>query len=638
MRLHRITFITLSCLLLTVSAWSELTFFGWSDQHVKTDGSAEHVEIAIDAMNTLPGTDWPDAIGGKVNIPAFVIGLGDVTEWPTRAAMQTYDELITQRLRFPSYDVAGNHDSGGKERNATMFDWFKRRFGALSYTFEKNGIHFVMLYSEYDDSLGNPAQPVTKEALAWLKEQLAMIPQGKPVIVGTHLCFEAMTNRDEFVAAMDGANVLCVLGGHYHKATINRYGGVHFVQLPSPEPKSPSEVTVFYITEDRLIAIPYDYTTKKWTEDQGRILDIQIDAPEPKPISLIPEKEIKTLAIGAQAPDFSLPGVDGRIWSLRDFSEAKILAIIFTANHCPTAQAYEDRIMGLVRDYGSKGVAVVAISPNDPKAVRLDELGYTDLGDSFRDMVYRAKQKNFNFPYLYDGQTQAVSRIYGPRTTPHVFLFDRDRKLRYTGRIDNNERIGKATEHNLQNALDALLADQPVSVETTPTFGCSIKWAEKRDGVARAFERWAAEPVKLEKIDIPTIRKLLKNDSDKLRLINFWATWCGPCVAEFPELIEINRMYRNREFEMITISVDAPEREKNVLEFLEKNEASCTNYQYDSTDVYKLIEAVGHDWQGSIPFTLLVKPGGEILASYVGMIEPLEVKQTIVGYVGRYYK
>ncbi|MBN1816339.1 MAG: redoxin domain-containing protein [Sedimentisphaerales bacterium] len=638
MRLHRFFFAMLLCLILTVPVWSELTFFGWSDQHVKTDGSAEHVEIAIEAMNALPGTAWPDEVGGTVDVPAFVIGLGDVTEWPSRAAMQTYDRLITQRLRFPGYDVPGNHDSGGKEPNTTMFDWFKRRHGALSYTFEQGGVHFVMVHSEYDESLGNPAQAVTKEALDWLKQQLADIPQGEPVIVGTHLCFEAITNRDDFVAAMDGANVLCVLGGHYHRATINRYGGVHFVQLPSPEPRSPGEVTVFRIAEDRLVAVPYDYTAKKWTQDQARILDIKIDGFKPKPASVIPENQIKILAIGAPAPDFSLPGVDGRIWSLRDFSEAKILAIVFTANHCPTAQAYEDRIMELVRDYGPKGVAVAAISPNDPKAVRLDELGYTDIGDSFRDMVIRARQKNFNFPYLYDGDTQAISRIYGPRTTPHVFLFDRDRKLRYAGRIDNNERIGQATEHDLRNALDALLADKPVPVETTPTFGCSIKWAEKRDGVARAFERWAAEPVKLEKIDITAIKMLLKNESDKLRLINFWATWCGPCVAEFPDLIEINRMYRNREFEMITISVDAPDQAKNVLHFLEKNEASCTNYQYDSSDVYKLIESVGRDWQGSIPFTLLVKPGGEILASYVGMIEPLEVKQAIVGYLGRYYK
>ncbi len=151
-----------------------------------------------------------------------------------------------------------------------------------------------------------------------------------------------------------------------------------------------------------------------------------------------------TLAIGNPAPDFALPGVDGKTYSLADFSEAKLLVIVFTANHCPTAQAYEDRIEQLAEDYAGRGVALVAVSPNNPQAVRLDELGYTDLGDSFEDMQLRTRRKGFQFPYLYDGDSQEMSRAYGPVSTPHVFIFDRERKLRYVGRIDDNERIGQA--------------------------------------------------------------------------------------------------------------------------------------------------------------------------------------------------
>ncbi len=109
---------------------------------------------------------------------------------------------------------------------------------------------------------------------------------------------------------------------------------------------------------------------------------------------------LQTLPIDAAAPDFKLPGVDGREYSLRDFAADRLLVVLFTCNHCPTAQAYEDRIIKLHADYKDKGVALVAISPNDPKAVRLDELGYTDLGDSFEDMKVRAKQRKFAFPYL----------------------------------------------------------------------------------------------------------------------------------------------------------------------------------------------------------------------------------------------
>ena len=119
-------------------------------------------------------------------------------------------------------------------------------------------------------------------------------------------------------------------------------------------------------------------------------------------------------------PTFQLPGVDGKTYQLKDFADAKVLVVIFTCNHCPTAQAYEARVAKLTTDYKSKGVAVVAISPNDAEAVRLDELGYTDLGDSFDDMKVRAKDHKYPYPYLYDGETQAVAIAYGVLATPHV--------------------------------------------------------------------------------------------------------------------------------------------------------------------------------------------------------------------------
>src|SRR5450631_1614653 len=131
--------------------------------------------------------------------------------------------------------------------------------------------------------------------------------------------------------------------------------------------------------------------------------------------------EHKTLEIGMAAPDFELKGVDGKTYNLASFEKAKVLVVIFTCNHCPTAQAYEDRIIRLASDYGGKNVAVVAIMPNDPACLRLDELDFSDLGDSYEEMKIRAREKNFNFPYLYDGETEAASNSYGPVATPHVF-------------------------------------------------------------------------------------------------------------------------------------------------------------------------------------------------------------------------
>jgi len=348
-----------------------------------------------------------------------------------------------------------------------------------------------------------------------------------------------------------------------------------------------------------------------------------------------------TLAIGSKAPGFTLPGTDGKTYSLSSFAKAKILMIIFTCNHCPTAQAYEDRIIQLARDYQPKGVQVVAISPNDPLAVRLDELGYSDMGDSFEEMKLRSKQKKYNFPYLYDGKTQSVAKAYGPVATPHVFIFDTERKLRYQGRIDNMEKPSKTPDHkDTRAALDELLANQPVTTATTKVFGCSIKWAAKKDHQKEVEEAWAKEPVSLDTIDESGIKDLLKNNSDKLRLINVWATSCGPCIIEFPDFITINRMYRGRDFEFISVSADDLAQKEKVLKFLKGKQASGRNYLFSPDDKYKLIEAIDPKWQGALPYTVLVEPGGKIVYGKQGRIDVKEMKKAIVEnpLIGRFYK
>jgi peroxiredoxin len=342
------------------------------------------------------------------------------------------------------------------------------------------------------------------------------------------------------------------------------------------------------------------------------------------------------LAIGAAAPDFKLLATDGKEYALKDFDKYKILAIIFTCNHCPTAQAYEDRIKQLVVDYKSKGVGVIAISPNDPLAIRLDELGYTDLSDTYEEMKIRANDKDYNFLYLYDGETSEVSMKYGPQATPHAFIFDEKRLLRYSGRIDDGEKPGTAKNHDMRNALDALLLGKPVPVEKTKTFGCSIKWPNKRDYANKAPEEWAKEKVTIEELDINQLQELLKNDGIEYKLINVWATWCGPCVVEFPEFVTMNRMYRNREFELITISLDELNRKPNALNFLTKKQASMTNYIFKG-DKYAFIEALDKNWEGSLPYTLFIAPGGKIIYGRQGLIEPLPLKKIIAENIGRIY-
>ena len=347
-------------------------------------------------------------------------------------------------------------------------------------------------------------------------------------------------------------------------------------------------------------------------------------------------EKVNTLQIGAVAPEFDLPGVDGRRHKLHDFDKARLLVVIFTCNHCPTAQAYEDRIKQLHGDYKDKGVALVAINPNSPAAIRLDELGYTDLSDSLDEMKIRAKEHGFEFPYLFDGDTQEVARAYGVLATPHVFIFDQQRKLRYVGRIDDSE-VKEVHHHDARDAIDALLAGRAVPVERTRVFGCSTKWIDKTDSARKAIEKWDQEPVDLSTIGVKDIGLLVKNDSGKLRLINVWATWCGPCVAELPELVNMNRMYRGRPFELVTISVDDPQKKPRALELLKQKHVATTNYQFDSDDKDALANSLDKEWQGPVPYTLLVAPGGKILYRHNGAVDLLELKRAIVGYLGRTY-
>jgi peroxiredoxin len=349
--------------------------------------------------------------------------------------------------------------------------------------------------------------------------------------------------------------------------------------------------------------------------------------------------EVKTLEIGARAPDFNLPGVDGKRHRLAEYDMAKILVIVFTCNHCPTAQAYEERLKKLAADYKDKGVALVAISPNDPQAVRLDELGYTDLSDSLAEMQVRAKDKSFNFPYLYDGDKQAVSRAYGPTATPHVFVFDSERKLRYAGRVDDNERKpAEVKSRDARNAVEALLAGKAVPVEKTQTVGCSIKWSDKRDSVKQAFEKWAKESVTLQSINRRAVRRLAQNATNKVRLITVWSTGPESGGEELAKFVEMNRMYRGREFEMVSISLDGPKEKDKAQASLEKSQASFTNYLFASQSIDAVKAALDPSWSGSMPYTLLVQPGGEVLYRHAGAVDPLEVKKAVVAYLGRTYK
>jgi peroxiredoxin len=337
-----------------------------------------------------------------------------------------------------------------------------------------------------------------------------------------------------------------------------------------------------------------------------------------------------TLELGSPAPDFTLPGVDDKNHSLNDFRDSRLLVIIFTCPHCPAAQLYEDRVKKMVEEYKPQGVAIVAIQPNAPSAASLRELNYTDVGDSMEGMKIRAKYRHFNFPFLYDGDTQAVAEKYGPKATPHAFVFDRERKLRYEGRIDDNMRLASVKTHDLRNALDQLLADRPVTTPHTPVFGCSTKWKSQIEGKLKENQQLLSMPVKLEMATAEDLKKLRANPTGNLMLLNFWATWCGPCVEEFPDLVTTYLMYRSRGFELVTVSADLPMAKDAVEKFLRKERSVVRNLQFATDDTYGLQAAFDPKWESGVPFTILLAPGGKVIYRHEGEVNLLELRRIIL--------
>lgn len=339
------------------------------------------------------------------------------------------------------------------------------------------------------------------------------------------------------------------------------------------------------------------------------------------------------LSIGSPAPDFALPGVDGKIHKLSDYKSARILAIVFECNHCPVSQLYESRIEKLYRDYRTKGVAFVAINPNNPKSIRLNELGYTDVTDSLEEMKIRTAYRNIEWPYLYDGETQGVSIKFGVVATPHIYLFDQARKLQYQGRIDDNQREELVKSEDARNALDAMLAGKPVPVTDTKAFGCTTKWMSKATGVEEEWAKIQAEPVTVQMAGADDLKKLRANQTGKVLLVSFWSTGCALCASQFFDLETTYRMYRLRAFDFVTVSTDPPEQSPAVLAFLKKQYASSPNKQFASADVAGLQSAWGARWKPGVPYTAVIATDGKLLYEKEGKIDILDVRRTILAHM-----
>jgi peroxiredoxin len=342
---------------------------------------------------------------------------------------------------------------------------------------------------------------------------------------------------------------------------------------------------------------------------------------------LVPqEKNPPTLTVGSPAPDFDLPGVDGKRWSLKDFEGKKLLLVLFDTVHCPTSQNYEERIKKIAADYAEKGVGIISISPNDPKAVRLDELGYTDLDDSLESMKVRARDHKFNFPFCFDGDPNRVSQAYGPKATPHAFVFDAERKLRYQGGVDDSEFLERVKVNHLRNALDAILEGKEPPANNTRVFGCSTKWPNKQQATAEYHQRIAQEPVAVESVT-PDQLKEIRQAQGKVRLFHVFQTGDA---SQLQATMTMYHMYRRRNFQFVPVAVEGDDKKEAVLAALKGNPPAGKNRNVMLADAGKVREILDAEWDGKLPYTLVAGATGDVLYRKSGAIDDLACRRAIV--------
>lgn len=349
--------------------------------------------------------------------------------------------------------------------------------------------------------------------------------------------------------------------------------------------------------------------------------------------------QVAQLQIGQLAPDFKLKGIDNKIYTLNDFSTYRILVIIFTCNHCPTTQAYEERINQLVNNFQKTGVGFVAIMPNYPDAVLWEELAYSDIGDRFDDMKKRAEEGKYTYPYLYDGDGQKVAKNYGISVLPHTMVFDEERKLRYSGWIDNVENpYVTPGSKDCQNAIEALLEGKDIKENETKSFGCLVKWESDTAWKTKVDADWAQRNISIKEINTTGIKKFTGNYTENLLLLYFWSLENETSQHFLSDMVHIHRSYNQRFVELITFDIDNSEQKNLILNVLKTNTSAVKNYIIKTNDNVSLLENLFPSWDRSLPLAVLIEPGGKVIALSSGKeVNTGDIRKKIITAIGRYY-
>ena len=325
------------------------------------------------------------------------------------------------------------------------------------------------------------------------------------------------------------------------------------------------------------------------------------------------------LTVGQPVPDFALKDTSGKTHSLKAY-RGQTVVIGFVGTKCPIANAYITRMNGIAADYKAKNVVFLGINAN--------------LNEPLKLVKEHATKAKYVFSILKD-DSNTVADAYGAMVTPEMYVIDGKGILRYHGRVDNASDERRVERHDLRVALDEMLAGNPISKPDLKAFGCVIKRANEKAVAMQAKPAPAPAPVAASPIALlkPADFKKLKDDSQgKVLLINFWATWCAPCVAEFPEFVAIDKNYRAKGVRMVSISTDEKsDIESAVLPFLKKQQAEFESFLSDADDPQMLIDVVDKNWSGALPATFAFDKQGKLIFTKYGIIDREELLKILDG-------
>ena len=244
-------------------------------------------------------------------------------------------------------------------------------------------------------------------------------------------------------------------------------------------------------------------------------------------------------------------------------------------------------------------------------------------------MKIRAEYRHFNFPYLYDGETQSVTQAYGAQATPHIFIFDRERKLRYEGRIDNSQRESLVKIQDARAALDALLDGKQVAIAHTPAFGCSTKWKSKIDGAGAGDARSRSRA----REGGPGRRRRFEDAAFQSHRQGAGGEFLGYLVRAVPDRVSGARgnlaHVPARDFDLVTVAANFPDEKTGVLKTLQQLHAGSRNLLFGSDDTYAMQAAFDAKWDGGVPFTMVIAPGGKVLFQQQGELDLLAMRRIV---------